>query len=109
MARKRDIHLVREYIGTDGYEFYRHALTEAKKDGVEPEDIVSVLLTGKIIEEYSARNRVLVYGIMQGDCPLHVVCDLSDKQVMYIPTVYIPSEKEWIKYQIRKPKPRQRN
>lgn len=109
MARKSDINLIRDYLGTDNYEFYRHALTEAKKDGVEPDDIVFVLLTGKIIEEYPERNRVLVYGIMQGDCPLHVVCDLSDEQVMYIPTVYIPSEKEWIKYQIRKPKPRQRN
>ena len=109
MARKRDINLVREYIGADNYEFYSHALTEAKKDGVEPEDVVAVLLNGKIIEEYPERKRVLIYGIMQGDCPLHVVCDLSDAQVMYIPTVYIPSEQEWVKYQIRKPKPRQRS
>jgi len=35
--------------------------------------------------------------------PLHVVCDYSDKDMMYIPTVCIPSDKEWTNnYQRRK-------
>jgi len=64
MKREKDIGLVREYVETERYEFYRHALTEAKKDGVEPEDVVYVLLTGKIIEEYPERERLLIYGEM---------------------------------------------
>jgi len=108
MRQKKKIDIIREYIESDNYEFYSHALTEAKKDGVEPEDVVYVLLTGKIIEEYPDRKRVLIYGKLRGNCPLHVVCDLFDEQVMYIPTVYIPAERDWIKYQIRKPKVKKR-
>lgn len=108
MQRKIDLKLVREFVEGDRYEFYRHALTEAKKDGVEPEDVVQVLLTCKIIEEYPERRRVLVFGKMRDGCPLHVICDFSDEEVMYIPTVYIPAETEWVKYQVRKPKVKKR-
>jgi hypothetical protein len=108
MGQRQDIHLVRQYIETDRYEFYRHALTEAKKDGIEPEDVVWVLLRGKVIEQYPERERILVYGTMVNDLPLHVVCDLSDEDVMYIPTVYVPSKDEWIRYQKRKQKKRKR-
>ena len=103
-----DIDLVREYILTGYYELYLHALTEARKDGVEPEDVVYVLLTGKIIEEYPERQRLLIYGEMSNQLPLHVVCDLADESLMYIVTVYIPAKEDWIKFQIRKDKPRRR-
>ncbi|MBC8232793.1 DUF4258 domain-containing protein [bacterium] len=94
---------IRDFVRHEDYEFYSHAITEAKKDGVEPEDVVYVLLTGKIIERYSKRRRVLVYGTMLNGLPLHVVCDYSDKDIMYIPTVYIPSDEEWTNnYQRRK-------
>ncbi|MEK6678743.1 MAG: DUF4258 domain-containing protein [Nitrospirota bacterium] len=94
---------IRDFVQNEKYEFYSHAITEAKKDGVEPEDIIYVLLTGKIIERYHRRHRVLVYGTMLNGLPLHVVCDYSDEDIMYIPTVYIPSEREWTNnYQRRK-------
>ena len=94
---------IRDFVQNEKYEFYSHAITEGKKDGVEPEDIIYVLLTGKIIERYPKRRRVLVYGTMLNGLPLHVVCDYSDEDIMYISTVYIPSEKEWTNnYQRRK-------
>ena len=94
---------IRDWVQSENFEFYSHAITEAKKDGVEPEDVVYVRLTGKIIERYSRRRRVLVYGTMLNGLPLHVVCDYSDKDMMYIPTVYIPSDEEWTNnYQHRK-------
>jgi len=102
MKRTGGILQIKAYIESERYEFYRHALTEAKKDGVEPEDVVYVLLSGKVIEEYPERERLLIYGEMPNQLPLHVVCDLSDEEVMYIPTVYIPSKGEWVKFQIRK-------
>ena len=33
------------------YFFYAHALTEAKKDGITPEDAAHAILTGEVIEE----------------------------------------------------------
>ena len=72
---------IRDFVRNEDYEFYSHAITEAKKDGVEPEDVVYVLLTGKIIERYPKRRRVLVYGTMLNGLPVHVVCDYSDKDI----------------------------
>ncbi len=83
-------------------------MTEAFKDGVEPEDVIHILLTGKVIEEYPERERLLVYGEMDNGLPLHAVCDLSNEQTMYIVTTYIPSRSEWIRFQIRKDKPRKK-
>jgi len=89
------IETIRDFVRSEKYAYYSHAITEAKKDGVEPEDIVYVLLTGKIIERYPARSRVLVYGKMLNKLPLHVVCDYSAEDLLYITTVYIPSKEEW--------------
>lgn len=82
--------------------YYTHALTEAKKDGVEPEDVLTAILYGEIIEEYADRKRLLILGQMASGLPLHVVCDYSNPDVVIIPTVYIPDRREWIKFRIRK-------
>jgi hypothetical protein len=68
---------------------------------VTPDDIVHVVLTGEIIEEYPKRKRVLVYGMMTINIPLHVVCDYSNDDLILIPTVYIPSRRRWV-FQRRK-------
>jgi hypothetical protein len=81
---------IRNNIRAEKYEYYLHALTEGKKDGVEPEDILYVL-------------RSLVYGEMMNGLPLHVVCNYADPDMIYIVTVYIPSDAEWIcNYQQRR-------
>jgi hypothetical protein len=86
---------IRKLLKDEKYAYYTHAITEAKKDGVEPEDIAYVLLTGSIIEQYPERQRVLVYGKMLNSVPLHVVCNYSDSDMLYIVTVYIPSGEGW--------------
>ena len=97
------IEKIRNFIQNEKYEFYTHAITEGKKDGIEPEDIIYVLLTGKIIEEYPDRQRVLVYREMLNGIPLHIICNYSDSDILYIVTVYIPSDDEWTcNYQKRK-------
>jgi hypothetical protein len=34
--------------------------------------------------------------------PLHVVCDYSQINVVLIPTVYIPDDKLWVGFRVRK-------
>jgi len=34
---------IRDFVQNENYEYYNHAITEAKKDGVEPEDVVCCL------------------------------------------------------------------
>lgn len=36
------IEKIRNFIQNEKYEFYTHAITEGKKDGIEPEDIICV-------------------------------------------------------------------
>jgi hypothetical protein len=96
---------IQKLVKEGKYFYYTHALTEAKKDGVEPEDVITVILHGEIIEEYEDRKRLLVFGHMAGGLPLHVVCDYSNPDVVIVPTVYIPDRREWIKFRIRKSAP----
>ena len=63
---------MRRLILEGKYFFYTHALTEAKKDGIEPEDVVHVILTGEVIEEYPDRQRVLIFGSSAKVTPLRL-------------------------------------
>lgn len=77
------------------------------KQRVEPGSHESSLIWLALIKR-EGKLTVLIYGEMPSQLPLHVVCDLSDEDVMYIPTVYIPSKEDWVRFQIRKRKPRKR-
>lgn len=97
-----DLNEIRQLIHEGKFLFYAHALTEAKKDGVTPEDAIHVILTGEVIETYSERQRILILGALSANIPLHVVCDCSQSQVVFIVTVYIPDKRSWFRAQKRK-------
>jgi len=93
---------IRKLVFDGKYFFYTHALTEAKKDRVTPEDAVYAILTGEVIEEYPDRQRILVFAMLPHKIPLHIVCDYSQVNVVLIPTVYIPDDRLWIGFRIRR-------
>lgn len=93
---------MRKLVLEGKYFFYTHALTEAKKDGIEPEDVVYAILTGKVIEEYPDRQRVLVFAMLPHEMPLHVVCDYSQVKVLLVVTVYIPDDRLWLGFRTRR-------
>jgi hypothetical protein len=97
-----DLDGIRRLILEGKYFFYTHALTEAKKDGVTPEDAVHAILTGEVIEEYLDRQRALIFAILPQKIPLHVVCDYSQVNVLLIVTVYIPDDKQWVGFRVRR-------
>lgn len=99
-----NLEAIRKLIREGKYLFYIHALTEAKKDGVGPEDAITAILSGKVIETYPERKRVLILGYLTGQMPLHIVCDYSNEGIIIIPTMYIPDRRQWVRFQIRKPK-----
>jgi len=93
---------IRSLVLDGKYFFYTHALTEAKKDGVTPEDVVYAILTGEVIEEYPDRQRILIFAMLPHRIPLHVVCDYSQASVLLIPTVYVPDDRSWIGFRVRR-------
>ncbi len=97
-----DLDEMRRLVLEGKYFFYTHALIKAKKDGVTPEDAVHAILTGEVIEEYPDRQRVLVFAMLPHETPLHVVCDYSQASVLLIITVYIPDDRLWISFRIRR-------
>lgn len=97
-----DLDGIRRLVLDGEYFFYTHALTEAKKDGVAPEDVVHAILTGEVIEEYPDRQRVLVFAMITNKVPLHVVCDYSQGNVLLIVTVYIPDDRQWVGSRMRR-------
>jgi hypothetical protein len=101
-----DIEFIRERFIKGEYAVSDHAIIEARKDGVEPNTVKKlewVVLNGKIIEEYPACDRILIYAELEEDkLPVHVVVDYSFKEEPVIVTSYIPDSRYWIKFQIRK-------
>ena len=57
---------------------------------------------GEIIEEYADRQRCLIFGTTPGRMPLHIVVDYSCAGALYMVTVYVPDESQWIAYRKRR-------
>ena len=74
-------------------EWHRHALERMLERGVSRRDVMDVLLTGEIIEEYPTDYpcpSVLMLG-KPHDIPLHVVAAFDDElETIYIITAYCP-------------------
>jgi len=101
-----DIAFIREQFVKGEYAVSDHAITEARKDGIEPNTVKKlewVVINGKVIEEYPDRDRILMYAELNDDkLPVHVIIDYSFKEEPVIITGYIPDSRYWIKSQIRK-------
>lgn len=103
-----DLRRIREAVRRNRYSISPHALIEAKKDGLAPETakkLEYVVLHGKVIEEYPDRHRGLFFAeLPEEGLPVHVVLDYSFVEEPAIVTAYVPDERDWIKFQIRKKK-----
>lgn len=90
---------IRERVRQGFYLVKRDAILHAIKEGFTRYDMVDAVLTGRIIEEYPDRQRVLICGetslSLKTTIYLHVVCQCSDPIYVEFVTSYIPDEKIW--------------
>jgi hypothetical protein len=97
---------IRDRFRAGEYAVSDHAIMEARKDGIEPHTVDKlewVVLNGRIIEEYPERERVLVYAELPEDgLPVHVVVEYAFREEPVIVTSYVPDDRLWIRFQIRK-------
>ena len=96
-----DIEHIRRKVLSKQFSIYRHAFTEAFKDGLSIEDILYTILNGEIIEEYPERTRCLIYAKLPSERPVHTVVDYGQEEV-HIVTAYIPDPRKWINFRIRR-------
>ena len=97
---------IREKFRNGEYAVSDHAIIEARKDGIEPHTVKKlewVAIHGKVVEEYSERQRILMYAELQEDkLPVHIVVEYSFREEPVVVTAYVPDSRYWIKFQIRK-------
>jgi hypothetical protein len=101
-----NIEFIREKFREGEYAVSDHAITEARKDGIEPNTVKKLewaAINGKVVEEYPERDRILIYAELEQDkLPVHLIVDYSFKEEPVIVTSYVPDSRYWIKSQIRK-------
>jgi hypothetical protein len=96
-----DIEIIQKRIQDGNYLVKSHAIIHALKEGFERRHMIEAVLDGKIIEEYSDVERVLICGktTLTTDVSiyLHVVCEHADPVYIEFVTAYVPDELEWEK------------
>jgi Domain of unknown function (DUF4258) len=90
---------IRNLISARKYRIRLHAVRHMVEEGFTERDIIAAIGgKSRILEDYSEESRCLIMGYFRLSdkirCPLHVVCDYSDSNVLDIVTTYIP-EKPW--------------
>jgi hypothetical protein len=105
-----DITTIREFVRQGRYLVKGDCIRHAVKESFVRQDIVDAVLTGRIIEDYPERERVLVCGRTKLSTTtivyLHVVCEYADPNYIHFVTTYIPDEVEWERPPFRRKKKR---
>lgn len=81
---------------------FKHARTEAEKDGLDELDMREALMCGRVVEDYAPeRRRLLVAGSNADGIPIHLVVDYSRPDHLRIVTVYVPDRNRFAGYHRR--------
>ena len=99
-----DFKTIKDLIKKRDYLYSEHADEERTKDQLTVEDVERAIISGKVIEErlddIRGESR-LIAGKTNAGKFIHIVIGVRFDKPLII-TVYIPSEKEWIRGKIRK-------
>ncbi|MDQ3814166.1 MAG: DUF4258 domain-containing protein [Armatimonadota bacterium] len=91
---------IKSLVQAGHYRIRSHAVRHMIEEGFDENNLIEVV-QGKLrlVDEYSEESRYLVTGYFyftpQSRSPLHLVCDLSNPDVVDIVTAYIPQRPWW--------------
>ncbi|MBI4444932.1 MAG: DUF4258 domain-containing protein [Acidobacteria bacterium] len=81
------------------YRIRIHAVQHMIKEGFSENDILGVIQSGRLLENYDEEQRCLILGSFasgeSGVIALHVLCDYSNNDITDIVTAYIPQKPWW--------------
>lgn len=93
-----DINILRMVAAnTDNVIFTDHVLGRIRQREVSKSDLLNVIKTGEIIEQYPNDYpfpSCLILGAAENLGPLHIVCGFG-KNKIWVVTVYVPDTEEW--------------
>ncbi|GHT52619.1 hypothetical protein FACS1894106_1720 [Spirochaetia bacterium] len=89
--------IIRELCTKKALYWTNHVDTRLAERGIRRDDILNVLMTGEIIEQYKDDQpypSCLVLGRTAAAKYIHVVCG-TDGQALWLITAYYPSREKW--------------
>jgi len=90
--------LIRQLASRGEVFLTQHAADEANEEAISVDEVIEVLMTGSVLEDYPDHIRgacCLLYGVTTAGRNLHVVVTTT-KSPLRIITVYIPVPPYWI-------------
>ena len=98
---------IRERAAANDLRVTRHAQEEMVAEAILLDDVLNVIGTGQVLEDYPTHRRgpcCLLYGVDSGGRDVHIVCT-SDRSPLIIITVYVPLPPKWVSPTERRPGP----
>ena len=98
-----NLNRIKKVLSDDLFRYSKHAVEQRVNRHISHEEIVEVIFSGEIIEEYPHDKygpSCLVFGKTKEGRPLHVQCSLSPTVVII--TVYEPDPLRWVNYRKRR-------
>ena len=105
MNTELNINTLKQACTSGQIKWTTHTLERMQERNIEPSDVISCIINGKIIEQYPQAYpypACLIHGTGKNVADIHVVLGFGDGLV-YIVTVYEPDINEWENgYTVRK-------
>lgn len=92
---------IQRFVESAAYRVGLHAVRHMIEEGFDENQLIEALSGRiKVLEEYPTENRCLVLGRFRytatTTCALHVLCDLTNENVLDIVTAYVPQRPWWV-------------
>lgn len=87
------------------FEFTRHAFKRSVERNISESEIREIASGVELIEDYPHDKyspSCLIFGLTEGDRPLHIQVSYADTEMVRIITLYEPDPEEWIDFRKRR-------
>lgn len=98
-----EIKLIQDKVRKGEYYWRQHAIERSIERSISEDELVEVILSGEVIEEYPQDKygpSCLIFGRTGGGKAIHVQCTLPPS--VWVITLYEPDPGEWIDFRKRK-------
>jgi hypothetical protein len=97
---------IKRLVAAARYRVRLHAVRHMIEEGFDERQLVEALGGRiRILEEYPDEKRYLVLGRFRftpkAPCALHILCDLSNENVVDVVTAYVPQRPWWVSPTLR--------
>jgi hypothetical protein len=96
---------IRAKIAQGQFEFTQHAVDQSILRRIPVQEFREAVVNAEIIEDYPNDKygpSCLMLGFTQAGRPLHIQCSYPSRPLVKIITLYVPDQKLWVDYRVRR-------